>query len=361
MSTLAQTIPVELDAAIRRHALEAPTSPWLNEAQKIQLKEKIKAELKRQDAVMVAHYYVDEELQILAEETGGYVADSLDMARFGLEAPQQTMMVVGVRFMGETAKILSPEKTVLMPDLNAECSLDLGCPADEFSKFCDEHPDRLVLVYANTSAEVKARADWVVTSGNALQIVEHLKAQGHKMIWGPDRHLGRWIQEQTGADMIRWQGHCIVHDEFRVHELKKLIEQNPQAKVLVHPESPEDVVALGDVVGSTKVLIKAVQELPDQQFIVATDYGIFHKMSQLAPGKELLIAPTGGKGATCTSCAHCPWMEMNNLKNVYDELVSHKNEIKIDETVRVKAAESIQRMVDFSNQINLPKFGVGDA
>jgi quinolinate synthase len=361
MANLAQTLPVELDADIRLQALHAPTAPWLTEAEKAEYRQRIKEELKHQDAVLVAHYYVDESLQILAEETGGYVADSLDMARFGQESPASTLVVAGVRFMGETAKILTPEKRVLMPDLKANCSLDLGCPAEEFAAFCDEHPDRLVVVYANTSAEVKARADWVVTSGNALQIVSHLKAQGHKLIWGPDRHLGRWIAEQTGADMIRWQGHCIVHDEFRTTELKALMEKYPQAKVLVHPESPQEVVALGHVVGSTKVLIHAVQNLPDTQFIVATDYGIFHKMHQVAPTKELIIAPTGGKGATCQSCAHCPWMAMNSLQNLYEVLKTGAHEIHIEESIRAKAAQSIARMVDFSNQINLPRMGIGDA
>ena len=175
--------------------------------------------LKARDAVLVAHYYVDGDLQDLALASGGIVADSLEMARFGRDHAAGTLVVAGVRFMGETAKILSPGKRVLMPDLGATCSLDLGCPADEFAAFCDAHPDRKVVVYANTSAAVKARADWMVTSSCALAIVQHLQDQGHKILWAPDRHLGRYIQDQTGADMLLWHGECIVHDEFKALEL----------------------------------------------------------------------------------------------------------------------------------------------
>ena len=183
--------------------------------------------LKQHDAVLVAHYYVDGDLQDLALETGGCVADSLEMARFGRDHPSRTLVVAGVRFMGETAKILSPDKRVLMPDLEATCSLDLGCPPEDFARFCDAHPDRKVVVYANTSAAVKARADWMVTSSCALAIVNHLKLQGEKVLWAPDRHLGRYIQEQTGADMLMWNGACIVHDEFKGLELELLRQQHP--------------------------------------------------------------------------------------------------------------------------------------
>ena len=185
---------------------------------------------KQHNAVLVAHYYVDGDLQDLAEETGGCVSDSLEMARFGHDHPAHTLVVAGVRFMGETAKILSPEKRVLMPDLEATCSLDLGCPADEFAAFCDAHPDRKVVVYANTSAAVKARADWMVTSSCALAIVRHLNEQGEKILWAPDKHLGRYIQEQTGADMLMWNGACIVHDEFKAVELELLRKRTPRRR-----------------------------------------------------------------------------------------------------------------------------------
>ncbi|MEY4561889.1 MAG: quinolinate synthase NadA, partial [Pseudomonadota bacterium] len=267
-------------------------------ASRAEWKARAKALLEANNAVLVAHYYVDGDLQDLAQETGGCVADSLEMARFGRDHASQTLIVAGVRFMGETAKILSPEKRVLMPDLDATCSLDLGCPPDDFARFCDAHPDRKVVVYANTSAAVKARADWMVTSSCALAIVQHLKAQGHKILWAPDRHLGRYIQEETGADMLMWNGACIVHDEFKGVELELLRKEHPQATVLVHPESPQAVVMQADLVGSTSQLLKAVVEGQASEYIIATDNGMFHRMQQLAPGKTLIEAPTAGKSAT---------------------------------------------------------------
>jgi quinolinate synthase len=307
--------------------------------------------LVEQDATLVAHYYTSPELQELADATGGYVSDSLDMARFGTECKSSTLMVAGVRFMGETAKILNPEKRVLMPDLHAECSLDLGCPvANEFSAFCDQHPDRTVVVYANTSAAVKARSDWVVTSGIALELVRHLARAGEKLIWAPDRHLGAYVQRETGVDMLLWNGACVVHEAFKADGLQQLRAEHPDAKVLVHPESPLDVIAQADLVGSTTALVKAVRELPAKKFIVATDNGLFHKMKQAAPDKILLEAPITGKGATCVSCAHCPWMAMNGLRNLARVLETGDNEIVIDEAIRERAALPIRRLLDFAKQ-----------
>jgi quinolinate synthase len=313
-------------------------------------KARAKALLAQHNAVLVAHYYVDGDLQDLALETGGCVADSLEMARFGRDHASQTLVVAGVRFMGETAKILSPEKRVLMPDLDATCSLDLGCPADDFARFCDAHPDRKVVVYANTSAAVKARADWMVTSSCALAIVKHLKDQGEKVLWAPDRHLGRYIQQQTGADMLMWNGACIVHDEFKGLELDLLKAQHPDAKVLVHPESPESVVAQADVVGSTSQMLNAVVSMDAQTFIVATDNGILHRMRQMAPGKTLIEAPTAGNSATCKSCAHCPWMAMNALQGVVACLENGQGEIHVDEPIRTQALGCIDRMLQFVKQ-----------
>ncbi|BDT59263.1 quinolinate synthase A [Massilia varians] len=317
-------------------------------SEKAELKERIKRLLKERDAVLVAHYYVDAELQDLAEETGGCVSDSLEMARFGRDHPARTLVVAGVRFMGESAKILSPEKTILMPDLDATCSLDLGCPADEFAAFCDQHPDRTVVVYANTSAAVKARADWMVTSSIGLDIVRHLHEQGKKILWAPDRHLGSYIQKQTGADMLLWQGSCLVHDEFKGVELDLLKLEYPDAKVLVHPESPASVVAQADVVGSTTQLINAAVNLPASTFIVATDNGILHKMRAAAPGKHFIEAPTAGNSATCKSCAHCPWMAMNGLKNLADALETGVNEVHVDPEIGRQARRAIDRMLDFA-------------
>ncbi len=315
-----------------------------------ELVDRIKRLMREQDAVLVAHYYVSGELQRLAEETGGCVSDSLEMARFGHASRAKTLIVAGVRFMGETAKILNPEKRVLMPDLRAECSLDLSCPADEFSRFCDAHPDRTVVVYANTSAAVKARADWMVTSSIAVKVAEHLKARGEKLIWAPDRFLGDYVQRTTGADMLLWQGSCVVHERFKADGIRALKAEHPDAAVLVHPESPAAVIALADVVGSTTQLIRAAAELPNPVLIVATDNGIFHKMREAAPGKRLLEAPTGGTGATCVSCAHCPWMAMNGLKNLLGVLEHGGNEIQVAEPVRARAVLAINRMLEFAGQ-----------
>ena len=262
--------------------------PATEVAEKEALKQEIRELLVQEDATLVAHYYCDPEIQALAEETGGTVADSLEMARFGRDHPASTLMVAGVRFMGETAKILSPEKRILMPTLEATCSLDLGCPIETFSEFCDQHPDRTVVVYANTSAAVKARADWVVTSSIALDVVTHLKEQGEKLIWAPDKHLGTYIQKQTGADMILWDSACIVHDEFKAKGVEDLKKVHPDAAVLVHPESPDAVVQLADVAGSTSQLIAAAKSLPNETLIVATDKAIFYKMQQAAPEKLLI-------------------------------------------------------------------------
>jgi len=311
---------------------------------------RIKQLLREQDALLVAHYYTAADLQRLAEETGGCVSDSLEMARFGHASKAKTLIVAGVRFMGETAKILNPEKRVLMPDLRAECSLDLSCPADDFAQFCDAHPERTVVVYANTSAEVKARADWVVTSSIAVRVAAHLAERGEKLIWAPDRFLGDYVQRTTGADMLLWQGSCVIHERFRADGIRELKMQYPEAAVLVHPESPASVIALADVVGSTTQLIRAAAELPNLVFIVATDNGIFHKMHAAAPGKTLLEAPTGGRGGTCVSCAHCPWMSMNGLRNLLQVLETGANEIQVDPAVGARAIHSINRMLAFAGQ-----------
>ena len=316
--------------------------------ERLQLRDEIKNLLKQQDAVIVAHYYTDPDLQILADETGGHVSDSLDMARFGNESPASTLIVCGVRFMGETAKILNPEKRVLMPDLAANCSLDIGCPADAFSAFCDAHPDHTVVVYANTSAAVKARADWVVTSGSAVDVINHLKQNGKPIIWAPDKYLGAYIQEKTGADMLLWQGACIVHEEFKGRELQELKQQHPDALVLVHPESPASVIELADVVGSTTGIIHAARDMDAEKFIVATDKGIFHKLQETAPDKIFIEAPTSGHGATCKSCAHCPWMAMNSLRKLAHVLRTGDNEIEVDADTGQRARVAIQRLLDFT-------------
>jgi quinolinate synthase len=320
----------------------------LSAAQVDELKTEIAELLKARDAVLVAHYYVDPEVQDLAEQTGGCVADSLEMARFGRDDPASTLMVAGVRFMGETAKILSPDKRVLMPTLEAECSLDIGCPPDEFEAFCREHSDRTVVVYANTSARVKAMSDWVVTSSVGLAIVEYLAARGEKVLWAPDKHLGAYIRQQTQADMLLWNGSCVVHEEFKAKALYDLKAVYPDAGVLVHPESPAAVIDIADAVGSTSQLIEAAQTLPHDMFIVATDRGIFHKMRARAPGKRFIEAPTAGDGATCRSCAHCPWMAMNELTELRDSLRDADREIWVDPDIGQQALTPLRRMLDFA-------------
>jgi len=334
--------------------LDAACVPRPTPDEETVLRAAIARELRAQNAVLVAHYYCDPALQALAEDTGGCVADSLEMARFGTQHPASTIVVAGVRFMGETAKILNPEKRVLMPTLAATCSLDLGCPVDEFSAFCDQHPERTVVVYANTSAAVKARADWVVTSGCALDIIETLADEGHTFIWAPDQHLGRYIQTRTGADMLLWDGACIVHEEFKHRQLADMRALYPDAAILVHPESPEAVIALADAVGSTSQLIKAAQTLPHPTFIVATDRGIFYKMRQMCPDKTFIEAPTGGNGATCRSCAHCPWMAMNTLDATLRCLQEGSNEIEVDATLIPRALKPLRRMLDFTASARLP-------
>ena len=308
----------------------------------------IKEALKENNATLVAHYYVSADLQILAEESGGIVSDSLEMARFGQNSDAETIIVAGVKFMGETAKILSPEKRVLVLDDQATCSLDLSCPINEFSRFCDQNPDHVVVVYANTSAEVKARADWVVTSGSALRVVKKLHSEGKKVLWAPDKHLGHYVQSRTGVEMLMWDGACIVHEEFKAEGLKRLMQFHPEAGVLVHPESPKDVIALADVVGSTTQLINAAASRPESMFIVATDNGIFHKMKEIAPNKKFIEAPTMGEGADCESCAHCNWMAMNTLEKCLDTLITGKNEIRISTKIIEKAQHSIHRLLEFT-------------
>ena len=355
--------PIEgvIDIELPRFEVPPTRAENLSADRSAALEAEITELLRERDAVLVAHYYTDPAIQALADATGGYVSDSLDMARFGHEHAASTLVVAGVRFMGETAKILNPEKRVLMPDLNANCSLDLGCPADQFGAFCDSHPDRTVVVYANTSAAVKARADWMVTSGSALDVVRHLDERGEKILWAPDRYLGDYIRTQTGADMLLWNSACIVHEEFKGLELEQMRAEHPRAMVLVHPESPPSVIAQADVVSSTSGLIAAVRDLDAEEFIVATDAGIFYKMQAAAPHKTLIEAPTSGRGATCRSCAHCPWMAMNRLEPLAEVLRYGTNEIELSDELCDQARIPIKRLLDFAAAREQPIYGNNDA
>ena len=311
------------------------------------LKKSIKSLLDEKNGVLISHYYVDKEIQELTEDLGGCVSDSLQMAKFGQNSEADLLVVSGVKFMGETSKILSPEKTILMPTLEATCSLDLGCPEKDFKKFCEEHPDREIVVYANTSAEVKALADWVVTSSIALEVVEHLHSQGKKIIWAPDKHLGKYIEDYTGADMILWDASCIVHDEFKYQGLSDMKKLHPDAGVLVHPESPMEVIKLADAVGSTSQILQAAKNLDFNKFIVATDKGIFYQLEKNNPKKVFFEAPTAGNGAQCKSCSQCPWMGLNSLENLEKTLLDMKNIINVSEEIIQKAQISLNRMTSF--------------
>lgn len=308
--------------------------------------------LRDTDSFLVAHLYAPGAVQELALESGGVVADSLEMARAGARAPQANILVAGVRFMGETAKILSPDKRVRMLDISATCSLDLGCTPDAFRAFIADHPGREVVVYANTSAEIKACADWVVTSSIAREVIEHLHGQGKRILWAPDRHLGRWLREQTGADMQLWDGSCVVHEEFRAQGVRALLRTHPQAAVLAHPESPYEVLQMADVVGSTSQLLAAVEQLSNQVVIVATDRGMFHALRRRAPGKQLIPAPTAGEGASCRSCARCPWMRLNHLDALQQTLEtgSAVGEVLVDPQTAERARRPLLRMLHFPTQ-----------
>jgi quinolinate synthase len=337
------------DSAVVKQYLDRANRPQqLDQSELAAYLSQVKALMVAKNARLIAHYYTDSLLQDLAEASNGFVGDSLEMARFGRQCDADILLVAGVRFMGESAKILSPDKTVLMPSVDATCSLDIGCPIERFSAFCDQHPERTVVVYANTSAAVKARSDWVVTSSIALDVVEHLMDQGQKILWAPDKHLGRYIQQTTGADMLLWDAACIVHEEFKARGLRDLRAVYPRAAVLAHPESPAAVLAMADVVGSTTQIIAAACSMPNKEFIVATDQGIFHKLQQEAPEKRFIIAPTAGNDASCRSCANCPWMGMNTVKQLYDSLLAGSNEIQVDSALAAQAMKPLQRMLYFA-------------
>ena len=300
------------------------------------------------NATLVSHYYVDPLIQQITEETNGFIGDSLEMAKFGSNCQTENLIVCGVKFMAETAKILSPEKNIYVPTYESTCSLDLGCPAADLKIMKDKYPERVLVVYANTSAEVKAMADWVVTSSIAKEIIEELHLNDQKILWAPDKYLGSYLQKETGADMLLWDSACVVHEEFKASGLRDLKKLHPDAGVLVHPESPSEVISMADAVGSTSHLIKASQDLDFNKFIVATDKSIFYKMAQLSPEKEFFEAPTGGSGSSCKSCAHCPWMGLNSLTNLDECVRTLANEINLDSDLIQQAKIPLDKMISFN-------------
>lgn len=344
--TLTNTVSTDL---FKQHQERIHKNNLVSEKENQALKDSIKELLKKNNATLIAHYYVDHQIQALAEEVNGCVSDSLEMAKFGKLSKSNLLVVAGVKFMGETAKILSPEKKVIMPTLEATCSLDIGCPAEDFKNFCSQYPDREIVVYANTSAKVKALADWVVTSSIAVEVIEYLDSLDKKIIWGPDKHLGSYLQTQTDADMVLWDGSCIVHDEFKFDGLQKMMKLHPDAEVLVHPESPKEVVGLADMVGSTSQILNSAKNSKSKKFIVATDKGIFYQLLKNNPNKEFYEAPTAGNGATCKSCSQCPWMGLNSLKNLEEVLKNLDNEIYVDPQVSLQANKSLSRMINFKS------------
>lgn len=306
----------------------------------VSLTEEIKRLKKERDAAIMAHYYTDGEIQDLADVVG----DSLALAQVARTLPNKVIVLCGVHFMGETTKILCPDKTVLVPDMEAGCSLADSCPADEFEKFVKEHPDHTVVSYVNTSAAVKALTDVVVTSSNALKIVKALPEDA-KIIFGPDRNLGNYISSETGRKMLIWDGACHVHEQFSLEGIIRLKKEHPRAKVLVHPECKQAVVLLADKVGSTAALLNYAKESPAREFIVATESGILHKMRLQCPEKTFIPAPPEEAGCACNNCAY---MKLNTLEKLRDCLRDLAPEIVVDPLIASEAVKSIDRMLSMS-------------
>ncbi|MCD8416972.1 quinolinate synthase NadA [Tenacibaculum finnmarkense genomovar finnmarkense] len=305
------------------------------------LKEKITALKNKKNAIILAHYYQDTEIQDIAD----YVGDSLGLSQKAAETTADIIVFAGVHFMAETAKILNPTKKVVLPDLNAGCSLAESCPADSFEKFVKKHPNHTVVTYVNCSAEVKALTDIVCTSSNALKIVESIPAET-PIIFAPDRNLGNYIMQETGREMLLWDGSCVVHEAFSLDKLAELCQKYPDYKIIAHPESEEHILKTATYVGSTAGMIKYVKEHPTGKFIVATEVGILHKMKQEVPTAELIPAPV--KEDTTCACSECAYMKVNTMQKLYDCLATESPIIEVDKTIRERALIPIQRMLDIS-------------
>lgn len=300
---------------------------------------------KEKNAVIMAHYYQNDELQDIAD----FIGDSLALAQQAAKTNADILVICGVHFMGETAKILSPEKKVLIPDLEAGCSLAESCPADRFADFVLEHPNHIVITYVNTSAAVKAHTDVVVTSTNAVAIVQNFPPE-EKIIFGPDRNLGNYINSLTGRNMLLWDGACHVHEQFSIEKLVKLKELHPTAKIVAHPECKYVLLTMADFIGSTAALLKFVQNSDNQEFIVATESGILHEMIRTCPDKKFIPAPPND--STC-ACNECSFMKLNTLQKLYDCLLNETPAIEIPEDIRLKAERPIRKMLELSNKLGL--------
>lgn len=298
---------------------------------------------KEKNAVILAHYYVDGAIQDLAD----YIGDSLGLSQQAASTPADMIVFCGVHFMGETAKILSPTKKVVIPDLNAGCSLADSAPADKFAAFKAQYPDHLVLSYINCSAEIKALSDIIVTSSNAVHIVEQLP-KDQKIIFAPDANLGRYVAKKTGREMVLWDGACIVHVDISVAKLKALRENHPNALLVAHPECKDNILLQADFVGSTTAILKFVSESHHDEFIVATEAGILHKMKQAAAGTGKKIIPAPASENNTCACSECPYMKMNTVEKLYNALKFEQPEITVPEPIRLKAYDSVMRMLKMS-------------
>ena len=303
--------------------------------------EKILALKKEKNAVILAHYYQEEAIQDLAD----YVGDSLGLSQKAAETDADIIVFAGVHFMAETAKILSPNKKVILPDLKAGCSLAESCPPDTFGEFVKNHPDYVVVTYVNCSAEIKALSDIVCTSSNALKIVESIP-KDKEIIFAPDKNLGKYIISKTGRDMLLWDGACVVHEAFSLEKLLKVYEENPGSKIIAHPESEEHILETATYVGSTSGMINYVKENPTEKFIVATEAGILYKMQQEVPDTVLIPAPS--KDDNTCACSECGYMKMNTVEKLYNCLLNETPEILVSEDIRLKALKPIERMLELS-------------
>ena len=313
----------------------------------IDLKQEILRLKKEKNAVIMAHYYQREEIQELAD----YIGDSLALAQLAAKVEEPVIILCGVHFMGETAKILCPDKTVIVPDLSAGCSLADSCPADEFKQFIKENPGHTVVSYVNTTAAVKALTDVVVTSSNAKQIVDSLP-EDEKIIFGPDRNLGNYINSITGRQMKVWDGACHVHEQFSIEKIMKLKEENEDAKVLVHPECPKPIRLIADKIGSTQALLNYAVENESKKFIVCTESGILIQMQKKCPNKTFIPAPP--EDGTCV-CNECNFMKMITLEKLYNSLKYLAPEIEVDEKLAKKAIKPVKRMLDISKKLGIIK------
>jgi quinolinate synthase len=307
-------------------------SPLIIEKEILALKKKL-------NAVILAHYYQESEIQDLAD----FIGDSLELSKRAASTEADVIVFAGVHFMAETAKILNPAKKVLLPDLNAGCSLAEGCPAPMFEKFRNEHPDHIVISYINCSAGVKALSDIICTSSNAVKIVEQIPKE-QKIIFAPDKNLGRYIIKKSGRDMLLWDGSCIVHETFSERKIIRLKLENPNALLIAHPECEESLLNKADFIGSTSALLNFTCENPANEFIVATEEGIIHQMLKKSPHKKFVPAPPN---ANC-ACNECPYMKLNTMEKLYLCMRDQKPEIIIDEEIRVRALKPIQRMLEMS-------------